>query len=265
MAQDDPVLAPEVAAPPPLIDGIGNDSCWQSVPWQQIDQTWIPYGAHVDSGDYSGRYKVAWSSATNLLYFLVEVTDDIFVDGYIPGVPADIYNFDIIEVFIDEDKSGGRHVFDGRDSTAREWGTNAENAFVYHTYADFPEPGQVTTLCYSGDLVGTSWADAKPVNNASHLPAFALRRNGNVATWEFSLIVYNDTYEEDNKSTARAQLAVGKEMGLVLAYCDNDDPNENPKTRDNFFGSVHVPAAAYNDLWMNADYFGRVKLVSKLP
>jgi hypothetical protein len=52
----------------------------------------------------------------------------------------------------------------------------------------------------------------------------------------------------------------GKVMGLTLAYCDNDKPDVNPKTRDKFFGSVWVPAAAYNDHWMNADYFGIVKL-----
>ncbi len=92
--QDDTVLIADVV-PPPLVDGKGDDKCWQDVPWQRIGQVWIPYGAHVDSDDYFGRYKVVWSSATNLLYFLIEVHDNVFVDGYAPGVTADIYNFDI--------------------------------------------------------------------------------------------------------------------------------------------------------------------------
>jgi hypothetical protein len=70
----------------------------------------------LDSNNYTGKFKIVWSSKTNLLYFLVEVTDHNFVDGFIPGTTADVYNYDIIEVFIDENKSGGLHVFDGKDS-----------------------------------------------------------------------------------------------------------------------------------------------------
>ena len=111
----------------------------------------MPYGASVDSTDYSGKYKVVWSSVTNLIYFLVRITDDVFVDGYIPEVTSDIYNFDVVEVFIDEDMSGGLHVFDGTGATGLEWGTKAENAFAYHIYAPFPGEREVTTTCYVYD------------------------------------------------------------------------------------------------------------------
>jgi Domain of unknown function (DUF1083). len=264
--QDNPILAPE-AFIPPFIDGQGNDSCWQNIPWQSISQVWIPYGAKIDSNDYTGKFKVVWSSKTNLLYFLIEIRDSVFVDGFRAGETSDIYNYDITEVFIDENKSGGLHVFDGKDSVGREWGTNAQNAFAYHIYADFPKEGEVTTKCYVYDLAGTSWSDAKSMNYSSHLPSFALRKTGHKAVWEFSLIVYNDTYEDTmvNKELARSQLFAGKVMGLSLAYCDNDHPEKNPKERDRFYGSVHVPSAAYNDHWMNADYFGTVQLVGPIP
>lgn len=257
LVQDNPVLAPDVAVPP-VIDGRGDDPCWQYVKWQSIDQVWIPYGGQVAAGDYSGRYKIVWSSSTNLLYFLVEVTDDVFVDGYVPGQTADIYNFDISEIFIDEDTSGGEHRYDGS-------GTNAENAFAYHMYADFPIEGQVTTVCQVDDMAGTQ-SSSRRANYTSHFPEFALRTTGTTAIREFSLIVYNDSYEDTmaNKDAARARLAVGKVMGLSVAYCDNDDPKENPKVRDNMFGSVWEPSPG-NLHWMNADYFGRVKLVSDLP
>jgi hypothetical protein len=259
--QDDPVPAFEISIAP-AIDGKGDDVCWQGVSWQPINQVWIPYGATVAADDYSGQYKVAWSPASNLLYFLVEVTDDVFVDGYRPGVTTDIYNFDIIEIFIDEDKSGGLHVFDGAGSFGNQFGTNAENAFAYHIYADFPEIEKVTTTCYVGDLAGTSWSEARSTDYASHFPEFALRKAGNKAIWELSLIVYNDTYQETNSEAARVQLSVDKLMGVSLAYCDNDDPAEIQKSRDSFYGSVRVPATAYNDHWKNADYFGTIKLVS---
>jgi hypothetical protein len=261
--QDNPVLSPE-ALVLPVLDGREVDACWQNIPWQPIAQTWIPYGAKVDSADYVGRFKVVWSSTTNLLYFLVEITDDIFTDGFVPGKTAAVYNYDIVEVFIDEDKSGGLHVFDAKDSTKLDWGTNAVNAFSYHIYAPFPKRGEVTTDHFAGDIAGTSWSDSRSVNNASHIPEFALRRDGMKAVWEFSLIVYNDTYIDSvlNHDTARSHLKTGKVMGLSLAYCDNDHPEKEPKARDKFFGSVWVPAAAYNEHWKNADGYGTVKLIA---
>lgn len=251
--QDDPVLAPGVGTPP-VIDGIGNDSCWQKAAWQNIGQVWIPYGGSVDSTDYWGRYKVIWSSATNLLYFLIEVHDDVFVDGFqLNESTGAIYNFDISEIFIDENDSGGEHRFDSDTS-------NAENAFAYHMYADYPAEGGTTTTCHVDDMAGTSGARA---NYSSHFPQFAMRVTGNTAVREFSLIVYNDTYTESNKAAARVQLSANKQMGLSVAYCDNDDPLENPKIRDNMFGSVWEEAPG-NQHWINADFFGRVKLMSEI-
>lgn len=260
--QDDTVLAPDVISPP-NIDGRGNDACWQNINWQPIAQVWIPYGVKVDSIDYFGRYKVVWSAFTNLIYFLVEVTDNVFVDGFIPGRTADVFNYDIIEVFIDENKSGGLHVFSGKDSIGLQWGTNAANAFSYHIYAPFPKDGQVTTEHFAGDIAGTSWSNVRRVNYASHLPEFALRRTGTKAVWEFSLIVYKDTYNDtlSNNDTARSQLKVGKVMGLSLAYCDNNHPDKNPKVRDYMFGSVYEPPPG-NMHWINADYFGTMKLIA---
>jgi len=51
--QDDTVMAYETKTPP-KIDGVGDDSCWALAKWQNIDQTWIPYGAAVDTSDFKG-------------------------------------------------------------------------------------------------------------------------------------------------------------------------------------------------------------------
>ena len=259
IAQDDTVEVPDVSAVP-VIDGTGDDQCWQNVPWQSIDQVWIPYDAGFTTDDYSGHYKLVWSSATNLLYFLIEVNDDAFVDGFIFGQTADVYNFDISEVFIDENTSGGFHIFDATGNDTLQLGSNAENAFTYHIYADFPDVGQATTDHYVGDLDGRNWGNVQNPNYASHLPEFALRKSGNVAVWEFSLIVYNDTYENNNVDPARVVLTVDKIMGLSVAFCDNDNTDGQ---RDNMFGSVWEPSPG-NLHWQNADYFGRVKLVSNI-
>lgn len=249
--QDNPLLIPHTLNPP-KVDGIGDDLCWQNVKWQSMNQVWIPWNGTLNSSSYTGRFKVVWSSATNLLYFLMEVFDDVIVQGY-TAHNGTCYNYDISEVFIDENRSGGEHRYDSPT-------TNAQNAFAYHMYCDYPADGQVITTPYIEDMAGTQ-AASKWVERTSHFPEFALRKNGNTYTREFSLIVYNDTYTDANKDAARVKLQVGKVMGLSVAYCDNDHPNRIPITRDNMYGSVTEPSPG-NLHWMNADYFGKVILAS---
>ena len=247
----------------PNFDGRVTDEVWQTIDWQPINQVWIPYGQEIPAADYSGQFKIAWSPETSLLYFLVEIHDDVFMDGFDPAnaIP-EVYQFDIIEIFIDPDHSGGLHVFNGTGETAAQWGANAENAFAHHIYASFPDSGKVTTACFSGDMSGTGWDNRISKNYANHFDSFALRCEDNTAVWELSLKVYSDTYDDSDPEASRVQLKAGMEMGISLAYCDNDNPDEKPIERDHFFGSVHVEKKAYNDHWMNADDFG-VMVLSK--
>jgi hypothetical protein len=231
----------------PDIDGVGSDECWATATWYPIDQVWINYGEQIDAADFSGRFKTVWSSQENLLYFLVEITDDIAIGGFIEGQTADVYNYDITEVFLDENRSGGPHIFDN-DGT----GENAENAFAYHIYADFPTGSSTTTEIWVGDI---------PIPYTEHIGDFAMRSSGNLYTREFSVKVYGEDYEDADPEASRITLTPGKIMGLSLAYCDND---ENDGTRDNFFGSVWVPEPNYNNHWMNADDFGPARLVSDI-
>ncbi|MFZ4620067.1 MAG: sugar-binding protein [Bacteroidota bacterium] len=248
----------------PSVDGIENDACWKSVEWQPIDQAWIPYGDSVSSRDFSGSYKIVWSPKTSLLYFIVKITDDEFVDGYRydsdPKKGDFYYNFDLLEVFVDEDRSGGMHVFDSDRNLAKEWGSNSANAFSYHMILDAPKDGGMSRQFTACDLGGKSWDNYFIANYADHFNDFTLRRNGNEYVWEFSIKVYSDRYDPKKKEDSRARLFPGKIMGISLAYCDNDDRNEVPKERDNFFGSVWVPKESNNDHWKNADGYRVVRL-----
>ncbi len=254
--QDDTVKAANVSAIP-VIDGAGDDDCWQNTAWQPIDQVWIDYGESVDSEDFTGQYKICWSSETNLVYFLVEIVDDTFIDGYFypdGGYP----NYDIVEIFIDEDKSGGMHVFDDNN----DLGPNAENAFSYHIVpAVAPEEGgEAVTDKWACDIDGTGWGDRTIPNYDNHFPEFALKKTDGKYYWEFSMQVHNDTYDHDNPENSLTDLSEGKIMGLTVAYCDNDQPDGE---RDNFFGSVSVTAAKYNDHWKDADDYGTIMLAGE--
>jgi hypothetical protein len=263
----------------PVIDGSAEDEAWQVAEWQNIGEVWMPYnnessnlnqegGLQLWEGesDFTGRYKVVWSGQTNLIYVVAEITDDVFVDGYVynenPSNGGGYPNYDILEIFIDEDRSGGLHVFDGTGSVANNWGSNAENAFSYHLAVNAPDDGEVQDQFHALDIAGSNWGYPiqKVADYAGHFPDFAMRRNDNTYTWEFSLKVHNGNYTPSNEEASVVSLENGKIMGLSLAYCDNDNPGESPLRRDHFFGSVYVPLSAHNDHWKNADWFGVAKL-----
>ncbi|MBK7105067.1 MAG: T9SS type A sorting domain-containing protein [Ignavibacteriae bacterium] len=240
----------------PVIDGISNDIAWNETSWQSIDQVWIPWGDYVDSSDYYGNYKVLWSPEKNLLYFLFEIYDDVWVDGFEFNGSNESYNYDIIEVFIDQDNSGGVHIFDDKVV-----GTISEDAFSYHISIDFPSEDSVNSNFVALDFDGTGWANNLIINYANHFPELALRKSGDKYCWEFSLKVFDNTYDNESPEASRVILKQNDIIGLSVAYCDNDDPNETPKLRDNFFGSVFVTEENYNNHWMNSDDYGILQLI----
>jgi hypothetical protein len=255
----------------PKINGFADDAAWEQAQWIKIDQVWMPWKATISESDFSGRYKVLWSGKTNLLYFIAEITDDVLRDGYDYGKNNVTYSdYDIFEIFLDPDHSGGLHVFDGVcDDTKNPacWGVNAENAFTYHINANAPADGAVTCSKSVEDISGTDWDHKQIENYAGHLPDFAFHKNGNVYTYEFSLKVYKDTYNPEKPSEEdRDKLVEGKIMGLSAAYCDDDHP-EGTAIRDNFIGSTPGNEKAldskgnFNQTWMNSSYYGVVQLV----
>jgi len=262
----------------PFIDAT-LDGAWDMVAWQPIDQVWMPWSNQSSNlnqsqglqlwqsaNDFTGNFKILWSSETNLLYFFVEIIDDIFVDGY--AAPAGGYpDYDIVEVFIDEDRSGGNHVFDNTLFTGTGGTTgcptcNAENAFAYHIAANALADGQIQKTMHVMDMAGITWGTLRDYKD--HLPDFAMRKDGNKYYWEFSLLVHKDAYNHNNQAASVQTLQKGKILGLSMAYCDNDSKAENPLRRDHFFGSVPVPNIAHNSHWINADWFGAVKLGDKI-
>ena len=257
----------------PTIDGKAEEAMWQNTEWQSIDQVWIPLNQTIDATDFSGRYKMLWSAETNLLYFIAEITDDVFRYGYKYSKKDITYaDYDIFEVFIDPDHSGGLHVFDGKCDDAQNkkcWGTNAENAFTYHINANAPVDGQTTILKTVEDISGKGWHRKFIRNYADHLPEFAFRKTGDVYSYEFSLKVYKDSYNPELPSEIdRDSLYAGKIMALSVAYCDSDLKQGKPQ-RDNFIGSTLADLKVldvhgnFNQVWMNASYLGVIQLIEK--
>ncbi|BAO76783.1 DUF6265 family protein [Winogradskyella sp. PG-2] len=207
----------------PTLDGLANEAIWQNAQWQPLDQTWL--GNQPTEDDFKGKYKLAWTE--DALYLLAEIQDDKLIDIYEDPLTT-WWDDDCLEVFIDEDNSGGHHQF-------------THNAFAYHIALD-------------GNVVDMSTKREGKLYN-SHVASKVLTKE-NISIWEVKISLYDDTYTDDGNNTP-LKLYANRNVGFALAYCDND----NSKTRENFIGSVEVQGDDKNRGWIDAGIFGTLLLV----
>jgi len=213
----------------PIIDGRANDQAWARADWEKIDQ--LTLGEQPTSDDFSGRFKLVWTQ--DKLFILSEITDDVLIDTH--ADPLDSYwEDDTFEVFIDEDKSGGKHL-------------DNYNAFAYHIALD----NQVVDLNSLG----------KPRTLNDHVASIWKRsaEKPNTVIWEASFDIYPDTFKDQENTAKPVILERGKEMGFIVAYCDAD----GDKGREHFIGSHDIPAldGDKNRGYIDASVFDYLKLV----
>jgi hypothetical protein len=213
-------------AEPVIVDGSADDACWADAEWFSIDQVWIPYNETMKAGDFEGRFKLAWDSL--YLYLLAEIVDDSLSDDH--ANPTDNYwNDDCLEIFIDEDRSKGDHLYN-------------YNAFAYHISFDYDaiDGGTGNTINLKDNLI----CRMDTIGENTYL-------------WEVAIKNYGKSFNPSNHEASRVYLHHNKLMGFSLAYCDNDETT----TRENFIGSVYLPQSKANDSYITADIFGTLLLI----
>jgi hypothetical protein len=220
--EDHQLMVVKKTTTPPTLDGKATETSWNLANWHPLDQNWM--GDAYDFQDFNGRYKLSWDD--DYLYLLVEITDDTLYDARKDPLKF-WWDDDCVEVFLDEDNSGGLHQY-------------SHNAFAYHIALD----GNVVDL----------GADREPRLYNEHIRT-ARATIGKLTTWELAIRLYNDTYKDEGVNVP-VTLNTGKKVGFALAYCDNDGSPE----RENFIGSVFVPGEDKNQGWINADIFGTLVL-----
>ena len=216
-------IAPR-SAEVPVVDGVASEAVWQAAAWYEIDHLWL--GPEYAAEDFSGRFKVAWDEQR--LYILVEVVDDILFDSHRDPL-VQYWDDDCVEIFVDEDYSGGDHQYN-------------HNAFAYHMSLD----NQAIDI-------GT---DERPHNYSHHVDS-RWKQVGDKVVWEFAIDIYADDYVDGSENNSPVTLHAGKVMGLMLAYCDND----GSELRENFVGSESVPEGPKDRGWIDAGLFGELQLV----
>ena len=206
----------------PTIDGIANESVWSNAEWLPINQLWL--GDTYSKADFQGRYKLTWTE--DALYLLAEITDDALKDVYKDPL-KNWWDEDCLEVFIDEDNSGGNHQYN-------------YNAFAYH-------------IDLEGNVVDVTPNKEGELYN-SHIESERLTK-GNITTWEVKISLFDDTYKDDEINIP-VKLKANKNIGFALAYCDND----TSKQRENFIGSIYVEGNDKDRGWIDANIFGTLLL-----
>lgn len=214
----------------PVIDGINNETQWQKSTWYPLK--YLLVGSQPTPNDFSGRYRLLWNE--EFLFLQAEITDDIIFDQH--ADPLHLYwDDDCLEIFIDEDASGGDHQYN-------------HNAFAYHVALDNQavDIGQNKQPQLYNDHLISRW------QRSSEQP--------NKLVWEVALRLYPDTYQDD-KPSSPVVLTPQKQIGFMLAYCDNDGSQH----REHFMASVDVkPVNGDKNLgWIDASVFGKLTLVGE--
>jgi hypothetical protein len=212
------------AAEAPVTDGIADDPAWKKAQWRDINHRWL--GPEYSATDFSGRYKVVWTE--DRLHIVVEIVDDILFDSHRDPL-VQYWDDDCLEIFLDEDHSGGDH-------------QHNHNAFAYHMSLD----NRAIDIGTNGEA-----------QDYSHHVSSQWRQHGEVLVWELAIDVYQDNYVDGSADNAPVKLQLGKVMGLMIAYCDND----GSELRENFVGSEAVPTGPKDRGWIDAGIFGAVELV----
>ena len=207
----------------PAVDGVADDSAWSEAAWQPINVRWL--GPEYTPEDFEGRFKVVWTPER--IYMLVEIVDDILIDAHRDPL-VQYWDDDTLEIFIDEDYSGGEHRFN-------------HNAFAYH---------------FSLDNRAIDLSTSEKPRDYSHHVDSAWKQAGDKIVWEVAIDIYADDYVDGSPDNKPVKLEAGKVMGLMVAYCDND----GSELRENFIGSEVVLSGPKDRGYIDAGLFGSLTL-----
>ncbi|NRB78520.1 MAG: hypothetical protein HRU38_07615, partial [Saccharospirillaceae bacterium] len=155
-----------------------------------------------------------------------EITDDI-------AITENLYwANDNVEIFLDEDNSGGGHQHN-----------NASNAFAFH----INRMGEAIDLYNSGEYTTTD----------DHVFTQITEIENNKFIWEIRIALMDDSFNPSNVNIARS-INANEVIGFTMSVIDADQANN----RENFLGSVDTAEHIANQGYLSADGFGALILNS---
>ena len=209
---------------PPRVDGSPADRAWDRAAWRPVHYRWL--GPAYSAEDFEGRYKVVWTEER--IYVLLDFVDDVLIDTHRNPL-VQYWDDDTLEVFVDEDRSGGNHQYN-------------HDAFAYHFSLD----NQAIDIDVD--------KQAKRFNDHTES---RWRQYDDRTVWEVSIAIYPGSYRYGDDAGSAVKLTPGKRLGFMLAYCDNDGSD----LRENFIGSEYAAGDHKDRGWIDAGLFGTLELV----
>ena len=209
---------------PVVIDGYDNDSIWLHTSWYSMNYKWM--GKEVDSTDYYGKFKLAWDP--HYLYIMVEITDEFLNPTLSHGI-ENYWKGDYVEVFIDEDRSGGIHKFN-------------HQAFAYHVSTE-------------GHAIDKSTTEAT-IFFDDHVKVKRIHEGGKYF-WEMAITLFDNRFDESISKNVPVVIKKQKTIGFSIAYGDNDGHN----SREHFMGSKRTHGHNNDEGYVSSDVFGSVVFV----
>lgn len=203
------------------IDGRDDEAIWSALNWYDMNYLWM--GEPVDSTDYYGKFKLAWDS--QYLYILVDIIDENLHPTLADGL-ENYWKGDYVEVFVDEDVSGGNHQYN-------------HQAFAYHVSTD-------------GHVIDKSTKE-KTIYLDNHVDV-ARSKKGNEHLWELAIKLYSEEYDETSNANKPQTIFENKTIGFSIAYGDND----GTQRRENLMGSKQHHGNNNDEGYVNSDVFGRI-------
>lgn len=209
---------------PILIDGFDKEHIWAKSNWYNMNYIWM--GNQVDITDYNGKFKLAWDNQK--LYILVEVVDN-YLQPTLANGKENYWKGDYVEVFIDEDASGGNHKFN-------------HQAFAYHVSTE-------------GRTIDKN-TQQQTVFFDDHIEVKRTKER-NKYLWEMAIKFYDNTFDENATTNIPVTLIEQKNIGFSIAYGDNDGKG----SRENFMGSKKYHGQNNDEGYINSDVFGSILLL----
>ena len=259
------------------IDGKSLEKCWDSTEWMPIEYIWAQNPSNgtesylsgvtdirtstlgLDTTDFKGRFKMLWSSKTNLLYILAEITDNALVSNYDwVGNKGNYTGFDDIEIFYQEN-GPCRQVWPGCD----------------HTFTHKAKAIHLTSNGYGVDMGGPSWGSYVLYNRTMKS---VINKAAPKYTWEIGMQLINEKVIDSQLQVTTdytvsplpdsliSKLAKDKVIGFTMNYIDVDIAGNK---REHFISNLYVPDGIdgssnrlRNASWQNSDAYGIAQLLS---
>jgi hypothetical protein len=173
-------------------------------------------GAGIDPADLAYQMYMAWNSADQRLYFCITRVDDVYINTYEGGDPANIWRHDGAEVMVDGDHSGGDYNGFPVDEYGEEQ-VKLLTGYQAQQYVMLPESPDGMQIGSNTSALG--WVTHLPWAEAG---GFAEGEAPTTSVIEAALTAWDELNWVGPEVSKRSTLEAGRIIGFQISIMDWD-------------------------------------------